>query len=323
MKYFFLSVFIRLTLSKLRYFTRIIIWIQVLSAFSCTSYVSVSTTALPEINLPEDSTDFLFVNRFVPDNLDYKKENKVDVYQIGVEKYIEGFKSGFDTNGRVNLIIADTVLASHSAHEPAYNLSTRIIQELSRKYDPDYILSLDNYDLFFDKEVEVEEYDDGSKSRTAHYDLVLNTYITIYSINGMALDKLKEELRTHHDSRAVASGLLAVGPSMGKADENVIALSDELGRSFVKKFSQTRITEMRPFYSSKEFKEAYQAYKMGSWNVVEEELLILSENPDSKIQGKAAYNLGVLYENLDRRSEMDYWYREAKLKLGSLPTMPY
>ena len=120
-----------------------------------------------------------------------QNENKVDVYKMGVETYIDGLQSGFDTNEKINLIIADTTLASHSAHEPAYNLSTRIIQELSGEYNPDYILSLDNYDLFFDKEVEVEEYDDGSKSRTAHYDLVLNTYITIYSINGMALDKLK------------------------------------------------------------------------------------------------------------------------------------
>jgi hypothetical protein len=110
---------------------------------------------------------------------------------------------------------------------------------------------------------------------------------------------------------------------MGQADENVMELSDELGRSFVNKFDSTRITEMRPFYSSKEFKEAYQAFKMGRWDTVEKELLLLSENPDTKIQGKAAYNLGVLYENLDRRSEMDYWYKEAKLKLGSLPTISY
>ena len=310
-------------ISILCVYKKLILGIQLLCIFSCTSYVSISTTALPEINLSGDSAEFLFVNRFVPDDLDYKNENKVDVYKMGIEKYIEGLKSGFDTSEKINLIIADTTLASHSAHEPAYNLSTRIIQDLCREYDPDYILSLDNYDLFFDKEVEVEEYDEGSKSRTAHYDLVLNTFITIYSINGMALDKLKEELRTHHDSRAVASGLLAVGPSMGQADANVIALSDELGKSFIGKFKSTRITEKRPFYSSKEFKNAYQAFKYGRWDTVEEELLLLTKNSDTKIQGKAAYNLGVLYENLDRHTEMDYWYNEAKSKLGSLPTIPY
>ncbi len=190
--------------ANIQSFVRIFIFgILILCKFSCTSYVSISTTALPEIILPGDSADFLLVKRFMPDDLDYKNENKVDVYIMGIETYIEGLKAGFDTNKKINLIIADTTLDSHSAHEPAYNLSTRIIQELCREYDPDYILSLDIYDLFFDKEVEVEEYDDGSKNRTAHYDLVLNTYITIYSINGMALDKLKEALRTHHDSRII------------------------------------------------------------------------------------------------------------------------
>ena len=299
------------------------ILIGLLHFISCTSYVSISTTAPPEINLSKDSADFLLVNRFVPDQLDFKNENKVDVYSRGFEKYIGGLTSGFNTNEKINLVIADTIVASHSAHEPAYTLSGRTIQELCEAYDPDYVLSLDNYDLFFDQEMEVQENDDGSKSKTAHYDLVLNTYITIYSTNGMALDKLKEELRTHHDSRAVASGLLAVGPSMGQADENVLALSDELGRSFIENFEPTRITVMRPFYSAKEFKKAYQAFKSGRWDEVEEELLLLTERTDMKIQGKAAYNLGVLYENLDRQSEMGYWYEEAKLKLGSLPYVPY
>ena len=288
---------------------------------SCTSYVTITTTASPEIILPVDSANFLLVNRFIPDELDYKNENKVDVYQIGLEKYFEGLKAGFNTNEKINLIIADTTIASHSAHEPAYNLSAGIIQDLCSEYDPDYILSLDNYDLFFEKEVDVQEDEDGYKSRTAYYYLVLNTYITIYSVNGMALDKLKESLRTHHDTREVVSGLLAVGPSMGLADENVLRLSDELGRSFIQKFEPSRIAEKRPFYSSKEFKSAYQAFRTGRWKTVEDELLKLTQNSDLKIQGKAAFNLGVLYENLDKQSEMNYWYKEAKEKLGSLPTM--
>ncbi len=319
----FFNRYVMILSSTKVFISRCFILTGFLLLISCTSYVSISTTALPEINLSKDSADFLLVNRFVPDQLDYKNENKVDVYRMGVNKYIDGLISGFNTNEKINLVIADTILASHSAHEPAYNLSTRIIQELCEEYDPDYILSLDNYDLFFDQEVEVQEYDDGSKSKTAHYDLVLNTFITIYSINGMALDKLKEELRTHHDSRAVASGLFAVGPSMGQADENVLALSDELGRSFIAKFEPSRITVMRPYYSTKEFKSVYQAFKLGNWDEVEEKLLLLTESPDMKTQGRAAYNLGVLYENLDRRSEMDYWYSEAKLKLRQLPTIPY
>ena len=82
------------------------------------------------------------------------------------------------------------------------------------------------------------------------------------------------------------------------------------------------IIEMRPFYSSKEFTAAYKAFKMGGWKTAEDESLWLSKSPDLKFQGKAAYNLGVLYENLGKQSEMDYWYNEANVKLGSLPAIP-
>ena len=161
--------------------------------------------------------------------------------------------------------------------------------------------------------------DDGSKSKTAYYDLVLNTFITIYTCDGNVIEKLKEELRILHDKRGVLSGLFAVGPSMGKADENVVIISDELGRNFIKKFYTTDISEMRIFYPNKEFTTAYKAYKRKDWNTVEKELIQLTEHSNVKTQGRAAYNLAVYYENQGKVSEMEYWYRRAEDKLGSLP----
>lgn len=283
----------------------------------------VQKTLPPEIVLKEDSADFLFVNRFKPDDLDYNNENKVEVFEIGVENYIKGLQSGFDTCSNYNLIMSDTMIPSHSAHEPAYNLSQRIIQELYDSYKSDYIFSLDNYDLYFDQEVVVDEDDDGSKSKTAYYDLVLHTYITIYGIDGSVIDKMKEELRILHDTRGVVSGLLAVGPSMGKADENVVKISDELGRAFVKKFYSINVKERRVFYANKEFKTAFQAYQRRDWETAERELTLLTKHPEEKIQGRAAYNLGVLFENLGKDEEMAYWYGRAEEKLGSLPKEPF
>ena len=173
---------------------RILILLSI-SSYACTSYVPVQKTLPPEIVLQEVTADFLFVNRFKPDELDYNNENKVEVYKMGVENYISGLKSGFDTSGQLNLLMSDTILASHSAHEPAHNLSQSIIRSLCDEYDSDYIFSLDNYDLNFDQDVEVQENDDGSKSKTAYYDLVLNTFITIYTCDGNVVEKLKEELR--------------------------------------------------------------------------------------------------------------------------------
>jgi len=284
--------------------------------------VPVQKTLPPEIVLKEESADFLFVNRFKPDDLDYNNENKVEVFEMGVDSYIKGLQAGFDTCHQYNVIMSDTMITSHSAHEPAYNLSQRIIQHLSDKFNFDYIFSLDNYDLYFDQEVDVVEDDDGSKSKTAYYDLVLHTYITIYAIDGNVIYKMKEELRILHDTRGVVSGLLAVGPSMGKADENVVKISAELGRLFIQKFYSSNISERRVFYSTKEFKTAFKAYQRKDWDTVERELMLLTKHSEKKIQGRAAYNLAVVYEHLGRNEEMAYWYRRAEEKLGSLPKDP-
>ena len=284
--------------------------------FSCTSYVPVQKTLPPEIVLPEQTAEFLFIDRFEPDDLDFNNENKIEVYEIGLESFIAGLEAGFDTSRYFHLTLSDTLMPSHSAHEPAYNLSQDVVQILCREYNQNYLLTLDNYDLFFDQEVEVVE-EDGSKSKTAYYDLVLNTYITIYSAKGQIVEKMQDELRILHDKRGVLSGLLAIGPSMGKADKNVLLISDELGRKFIQKFYPLTVSELREFYATKEFTKAYKAFQMQDWRTVEEELMILTKSPDPKIEGRAAYNLTVLYENLNRTSEMEFWHRRAVEKLGS------
>ncbi|MCK5101812.1 MAG: hypothetical protein KAR17_03320, partial [Cyclobacteriaceae bacterium] len=273
-------------------------------------------TLPPEIVLPEQTAEFLFIDRFEPDDLDFNNENKIEVYEIGLESFIAGLEAGFDTSRYFHLTLSDTLMPSHSAHEPAYNLSQDVVQILCREYNQNYLLTLDNYDLFFDQEVEVVE-EDGSKSKTAYYDLVLNTYITIYSAKGQIVEKMQDELRILHDKRGVLSGLLAIGPSMGKADKNVLLISDELGRKFIQKFYPLDVSEMREFYATKEFTKAFKAFQMQDWRTVEEELMILTKSPDPKIEGRAAYNLTVLYENLNRTSEMEFWYRRAVEKLGS------
>ena len=283
---------------------------------SCTSYVPVQKTLPPEIVLPEQTAEFLFIDRFEPDDLDFNNENKIEVYEIGLESFIAGLEAGFDTSRYFHLTLSDTLMPSHSAHEPAYNLSQDVVQILCREYNQNYLLTLDNYDLFFDQEVEVVE-EDGSKSKTAYYDLVLNTYITIYSAKGQIVEKMQDELRILHDKRGVLSGLLAIGPSMGKADKNVLLISDELGRKFIQKFYPLTVSELREFYATKEFTKAFKAFQMQDWRTVEEELMILTKSPDPKIEGRAAYNLTVLYENLNRTSEMEFWHRRAVEKLGS------
>ncbi len=290
---------------------------------ACTSYVPVRKTLPPEIILPENKGNFLFVDRFDHTGLEYNNDNKVEVFEIGQESFVKGLKAGFDTSQIYNLTLSDTLIASHSAHEPANNLDPETVYKLCKSSNQEYLLTLDNYHLYFDQDVEVVENEDGSKSRTAYYDLVVNTYITIYTKEGEIIDKIKDELRIYHNKRGVLSGLLAVGPSMGKADENVLIISDELGRKFIQKLYPLDIVEEREFYTSKEFTSAFKYYTMQNWQEVESELSKYKDNPDNKISGRAAYNLAVLYENINKPELMVYYYNIARQKLGSnTPFLP-
>ncbi len=298
-------------------FTHIFFIIIIAIYSSCMTYVPVQKTLPPEILLPEENAEFLFVNRFEPDDLDYTNKNKIEVYEKGLESFIGGLKAGFDTSRHYHLTLPDTVMPSHSAHEPAFNLSLELARQLCLEYDQNYLLTLDNYDLFFDKEVEVFEDDDGSKSKTVYYDLALNTYITIYTDEGKVIEKIQDELRILHKKRAVFSDFFAIGPSMGKTDKNTMLISDELGRKFIQKLYPLTFSELRQFYNTNKFSNAFKAYNNQDWLRVEEELMNLTKSTDPKIEGRAAYNLSVLYENLNMVSEMEYWHRKAVDKLGS------
>jgi len=89
---------------------------------SCTSYVPVRKTLAPEITLPGNKGDFLFLDRFNPKDLEYNNENKIEVFDMGQRSFEEGLKAGFDTSRLYNLALSDTLIPSHSAHEPANNL---------------------------------------------------------------------------------------------------------------------------------------------------------------------------------------------------------
>lgn len=288
---------------------------------SCFTYVPVKKVLAPELSIPSNRANFIFLSRFNIDSLDFNNENKVEVFKLGHESYLRGLASGFDTSSSFHLTLLDIEIQKDTSFKPGNALDKKTVSQLCAETRMDYLLSLDAFNLFFDKEVEVTVLDDGSKNRRAYYDLVLHVFITVYDKNGDIVNKFLEENRIAHDSRNVLSGLLAIGPSIGRADKNAIFLSDELGRSFIHKLFPYIIYESRRFYNTKEFANAYQAFMRKDFLTAELELYELTKSSNNKTAGRAAYNLAVLYENLNRSSQMDYWYQEASRILGK--NLPY
>lgn len=291
---------------------------MILCCSACVTYVPVTKPLPAEIRLPDNRGEILLVNRFDTSALDFNSDNKAEVFREGLEKYIQGLADGFLSNDHFNLHPGDSLLRL-----PMVEIPPDIVRNLCDQKEKEYLMSLDDFSLYFDQEMEVIKNDDGSKSRTAHYILVAMVRTTFYDSEGSVLHRAQDQQRVLYDSRAVLSGLLAVGPSMGKAGKVVNELAYQLGSSHINKFLPGSTIEIREFFVSKGFGSAHSAYEAGNWKKAEEELLKLSESADTKVSGRAAYNLAVLYENLGAWEKTTHWYGLAKTKLGAkTPIIP-
>lgn len=285
---------------------------------SCSTMVAVRKTSSPDIQLPVGKKEFLFASRFTADSLSFNNDNKVEVFRMGYNSFVRGLNAGYNSSRYYNITHLDSLVERYAATEPGPPISKEKVKEACLEHNANYFLSLNAYNLYFDQEVEVVKQEDGTKDRTAYYDLVVESYITMYDKDGEMLHQFHDERRIEHDKRSVISGLLAVGPSMGKADKNAVFISTELGRSFIQKFYPRAYFEQRQFYHTKVFKSAYKAYLMEDWDIVEAELLKLTETSKPEIAGKAAHNLSVLYENINRQDDMEYWREKARDLLGQI-----
>ncbi|MBL6447546.1 hypothetical protein JMN32_14605 [Fulvivirga sp. 29W222] len=284
---------------------------------ACSTFVPVKRTLPPDIKLSTQKGKFLFISRFSADSLPFSNDNKIEVFRIGYNSFIEGLSAGFDSSRRYNLTPLDGMVEKTAVTEPGLPLDKVQVNNICQGQQVNYLLALDAYNLYFDQEVEVVKQEDGTKERTAYYDLVAESFISMYDEEGKLLDQFRDEQRIAHDERSVISGLLAVGPSMGKADQNAVLISSKLGRDFIQKFYPRVIFEQRQFYHTKEFKNAYRSYLSENWDTTESELLKITESQKPEIAGRAAYNLAVLYENINRPEDVDYWYRKATNLLGN------
>ena len=284
---------------------------------ACTSTVLVKRIVDPEIELDSPIQTFAFASAFDTSEINLNKSNQELVTVQGSNQLIEGVIEGFNSNEDYNLKPLDTLIEGHAYERNPALMPAEIITDLCSIAKTDAVLILEGYEAFLDKEVEVEEKDDGSKERTAYYDLVIGGYFTIYDNSGVSLIRTVASERIAYDSRGVISGLLAFGPSVKKTAPKVNQVSKELGMRFVHKFYPDTLFIPRNYYSGKPFQSVKHDFKNRDWNSAEEKLIEFAKSSDPKIKGKAAYNLSIVYQALQKNRESEMWYAEAERLLGA------
>jgi hypothetical protein len=254
----------------------------------------------------------LFVSRFDTSMVEFNKEKVVEVYKQSYSSFIEGLAKGFEAADSIVFNLADTVLGGnwYTIEPPVFNEGPII--DLLQKYPTDYLLTLDALELDREQQVDVNENDDGSKSRQAYYDLVITALLSLYDHDGNVVDQIKLDDRQYINDRSVVSGLLAVGPNIGNFAEVINPLAHDLGFGFAALFFEQETMVMRLFHSGKVFKDAARLAANGQWHEAEHILLPLAEHHDRKIATQAAENLAIVYEALGDYTESIKWQQAAE-----------
>jgi len=278
---------------------------------SCATAVQYPVVEPPEVVIAPGVQKILFVSRFDTARIGFDREKLVEVYKLGYTSFIEGLNEGFAETDQINFNLSDTTLTGkwYTIETPEFNDSS--VSAILKKYSTDYLLTLDALGVDREQEVDVTEYDDGSKSKRAYYNLVMTVMLSLYDKNGNVVDRIKMDDRQYIDDRSVMSGLLAVGPNIGNFAEVVDPLAFDLGFSISDLFFGHETMVVRLFHSGKVFKEAARLAANGQWLESEKLLLPIAGHSDPKIAGQAAENLSIVYEAMGEYEKSQQWMEQA------------
>jgi hypothetical protein len=163
-----------------------------------------------------------------------------------------------------------------------------------------------------DWEQEVEEDEDGSKSRTNNYYLYMSAGLSLYSESGDVIDRSMEPCRSLYESRPALIGLFAFTPSIYKAEKLVGHLAEFVAENYVNKFYPGTESVSRKIFYANNMIEADKYLINHDWESAIELLKPLAASADPKIARKAANNLSVAYEAIGNDRAAEFWFNKSQ-----------
>jgi len=263
----------------------------------------------------ENEKRIALINLYDYTQLEYSNDRKKEVFISGLNQLTDGVARSFRDDPTYELISGDSLVTGQLNSYLPSPLSADSVKFFCKKYEVTLLLALEAFDVYFDKEIEVEEDDKGNKSRTAYYTLNVRAGFTLYDSTGNVIDRsYVEHSQPHGGGRPVVLRIVSVAPSLGKAGEEVNFLADEAGRSYADKFYPRKMLVSRSVHNSKPFKEITPLLKSKEWNKAITKLKELANSKDSKTAQHAAKNLAVAYEALGNEEAFNYWQQRSKRK---------
>lgn len=286
----------------------------------CTSQLYINTIRPPVVAIDNNQWKVVLMNRFNPDLLPFDRERKIDVFTKGAYYAFQGALQAVYDDSTYLVVQLDT--SNFLPPTPLLPLDASQAAYLYEQHPHHLILALENIEIFMEQETDREKDDEGNVSKTAYYTLVTRTHWALYDSTARILDKTILEEKTFYQSRAVISGLLAVGPSLGKAGDAVNQLAWDSGYQYWQRLSPQPISYIRPYYSMKNLEAAAALMAIQDWPAAIIALKPIAEG-GTKDAARAAYNLAVIYEAMGNMAEARRWAQQAKNSNNRLALLYY
>lgn len=278
-----------------------ILIIAVLSSCSVPQYVTVPVNYGPKTGFNRDSTTIVVVSHYKPDSTKIRDFRRISILnklavtstQMATNqlKYLKGIHV-------INLV--DTV---------TNKMSTDSVKFLADAHKANYVLVLNDITA-------------GIYPETTYYNGMASTYYTtkmkvslsLYESNGVYSKKLVGMAEVSQDQGSVS---FFGRPSYRSSIPAMTEATQEATLDALKDYLPFSISNERPLYADNEaLATSVGQLKIGKFDMAFKILNPLIDGADTKLAGKAAYNLAVVYE---AQGDIDEALKTAKLSNQKYP----
>ena len=277
---------------------------------SCSKYILYMVPTPPEIEIQNIPARIGFINQYDYTILPFDNNNKKEVYIEAVKLLISSLEGSFKGDENFEFLIIDTLKKGEAPTNFPAPMNEGNVVSLCDSNNIDLLLLLDFFYPDFLIETEVVEDDDGRTSRTNNVDLLVDAGFSLYDKSGKVIKRSKETRTLFYQSRPALVGFVSIGPSMGKAGQEINLLSEEIGEYYIQKFYPGTQQVRDKIYIGEAFKEVENFINNDNWNEAIELLLPMANSKDPKISKKASHNLSIAFKATGNTSASEYWQKK-------------
>ena len=261
----------------------------------CTTYIFTNRTLPPEMVLDMQPSKIVFNNQFEYQLNPGIKDKHEEAYEVGIEEFGKTLVEFKPSNEEKVIFIKDTTkyISGNENSNDSLWIKAEIIK-ICETYDADFYLSIDSVYFYFNWQVNREDNDDGSVSKTKDFYLMGNYYITLFNGSGNPIKRTILEKSSHYASRPTLGALITIKPNLDNAKDNIKIISSEAGQEYFSMFYPSIESDiLLELYTGKVFKETNALIRSHRYDEAITLLQDMTATLSPKQAEKAQHNLEV------------------------------